>query len=164
MRIIGIDPGLNKCGWGIIEQRGSALKHVANGVIKTPSKDILSARLLNIDTELTKVLDLHAPQSAAIEETFVNKSPASSLKLGAARGAAMVSAARYGLEVHEYGANLVKKSIVGAGHADKNQMMMMIKTLLPGVQVDSEDAADALAIAICHANHASTNAFVTGKM
>ncbi len=153
MKIIGIDPGLNKCGWGVIETSGLSLKHVANGVIKTDAKLSFSERLLNIDTELTKILETHKPQTAAIEETFVNKSPASSLKLGAARGAAIVAAARYGLEVAEYGANLVKKSVVGAGHADKNQIGMMINILLPGCQAENEDAADALAVAICHAHH-----------
>lgn len=153
MRVIGIDPGLNKCGWGIIDYDQGRLKHVANGIIKTPPKQILSKRLLNIDEELSKVLKSWSPQRAAIEETFVNKSASSSLKLGHARGAAMVCLARTGLDVDEYGANLVKKTVVGAGHADKTQIQMMIKTLLPGVDLAGEDAADALAVAICHAHH-----------
>lgn len=153
MRVIGIDPGLNKCGWGIIDYDQGRLKHVANGIIKTPAKQILSNRLLNIDDELAKVLKSHSPETAGIEETFVNKSASSSLKLGHARGAAMVCVARFGLDVHEYGANLVKKTVVGAGHADKTQIEMMIKTLLPGVDLAGEDAADALAVAICHAHH-----------
>ncbi len=153
MRIIGIDPGLNKCGWGIIEYYDGRLKHVANGIIKPPVKEILSQRLLVLDIEIEKILQIYQPEQAAIEETFVNKSASSSLKLGHARGAAMVCMARFGLEVSEYGANLVKKSIVGAGHADKGQVMMMIKTLLPGVELEGEDSADALAVAITHAHH-----------
>lgn len=156
MRIIGIDPGLNKCGWGVIEYDSGRLKHVANGVITPNSKHILSKRLLCLDEELTEILKVWNPEQAAIEETFVNKSPSSSLKLGHARGVAMVSMARYDLDVHEYGANLVKKSVVGAGHAEKVQVMMMIRTLLPGVELAGEDSADALAVAICHANHHST--------
>ena len=164
MRILGIDPGLNKCGWGVIESHGSNLKYIAHGVIKPSAKLSLAERLLFIDTEMTKIVDLWKPHSAAIEETFVNKSPASSLKLGQARGVAMVAPARFGIEVAEYGANLVKKTVVGSGHADKVQILMMIKTLLPSSQVTSEDAADALAVAICHANHHSTYSQIQAKL
>lgn len=153
MRIIGIDPGLNNTGWGIIDHVGNNLSYVASGVIKTPANLPLSKRLCNIDIELQKIIALYKPHSAAIEETFVNKSGSSTLKLGMARGVAFIAPARAGLDVAEYGANKVKKSVVGAGHADKNQIQMMVKTLLPKADFKSADASDALAIAICHAHH-----------
>jgi crossover junction endodeoxyribonuclease RuvC len=155
MRIIGIDPGLNNTGWGIIEQNQNALSYIASGVIKTNAKTPLSERLHLIDSELDKVISLYKPVSSAIEETFINKSGSSSLKLGMARGVAFLAPARVGLEVAEYGANKVKKSVVGAGHADKNQIQMMVKILLPKADFKSADAADALAIAICHAHHST---------
>ena len=153
MRIIGIDPGLNNTGWGIIEKRQNTLSYVASGVIKTDSKATIAKRLCLIDIELEKVIALYTPVTSAIEETFINKSGSSSLKLGMARGVAFIAPARAGLEVAEYGANKIKKTVVGAGHADKKQIQMMVKILLPKADFTSADAADALAIAICHAHH-----------
>lgn len=155
MRILGIDPGLQKTGWGIIETHGNSLKFIACGVIKTDASKPLPERLAEIDRELEIVIKQYAPDEAAIEETFVNKNPASALKLGVARGVGMVVPARAGLYVGEYGANLIKKSIVGSGHASKDQMGMMVKTLLPQAPKMGADEADALAIAITHAHHAS---------
>ena len=153
MRILGIDPGLTKMGWGLIESRGSALSFVDSGLIRTNAKLPLYARLAEIDAKLSEIVHNYQPDTAAIEETFVNKNPASALKLGMARGVAMTVPARYGLDVGEYGANHIKKSVVGTGHAAKDQMGMMIKTLLPQSGKLSEDEADALAVAICHAHH-----------
>lgn len=153
MRIIGIDPGLNNTGWGIIEKNQNKLSFVASGVIKPDAKSSMAERLHKIDSELEQIITLYNPQTSAIEETFVNKSPASSLKLGMARGAAFLAPARAGIEVAEYSANTIKKSVVGAGHADKNQIQMMVKILLPRADFKTADAADALAIAICHAHH-----------
>lgn len=154
MRILGIDPGLQKTGWGIIESEGNALRYIACGLIKTNTSESLPERLKQIDEELTLIVSQWNPDSAAVEETFVNKNPASALKLGQARGVALVAPARAGVPVAEYGANLVKKSIVGAGHAAKEQMGMMIRVLLPACGNPGEDEADALAVAICHAHHA----------
>jgi crossover junction endodeoxyribonuclease RuvC len=156
MRILGIDPGLQKLGWGVVETDGSRLRFVAAGLVRTTAKLPLYARLAEIDHGLAAVLAAHGPAVAAIEETFMNNNAASALKLGAARGAAIVSAARAGLAVHEYAANLVKKSVVGSGHAAKQQVGLMIRTLLPAAGRLGEDEADALAIAICHAHHAQT--------
>jgi crossover junction endodeoxyribonuclease RuvC len=164
MRILGVDPGLQKTGWGIVEAEGASLKYIACGTIKTKASDPLSERLLTIDHGLSQVIVMHKPNSSAIEETFVNKNPASALKLGIARGAAFLPPARAGLHVAEYPANLVKKTIVGAGHASKDQIAMMVKTLLPLACPDSEDAADALAIAICHAQHAASHVKMGGVM
>lgn len=163
MRVFGIDPGLQCTGWGVIDVQGNKLTHISHGVIKTESKAILSERLKHIFEELTKMLTLWQPTDAAIEETFMNNNAASALKLGAARGAGMLAPAAFGLAVAEYPANLVKKSVVGAGHADKGQVQAMIKVLLPGVEASS-DAADALAIAICHAHHAATRTKLGGIM
>ncbi len=157
MRILGIDPGLNNTGWGIIEQNQNTLSFVACGVIKPDAKADTGDRLYTIDAELEKIIGLYKPHTAAIEETFVNKSPASSLKLGMARGVAFIAPARSGIDIAEYGANKVKKSVVGAGHATKDQIQMMVKILLPKADFKSEDAADALAIAICHAHHYAQN-------
>lgn len=153
MRILGIDPGLVKTGWGIIESEGHNLRFVSSGLIKPNRNNSLPDRLKVIDEEIQQVISQFSPDTAAIEETFVNKNPASALKLGVARGVAMVVPARMGLEVGEYPANLVKKSVVGAGKAGKDQMGMMIRTLLPTCGDVSEDEADALAIAITHAHH-----------
>jgi crossover junction endodeoxyribonuclease RuvC len=153
MRLLGIDPGLQKTGWGIIEVQGSKLSYIASGLVKTQASLPLYARLAEIDAGLGKVVEAYDLNGAAIEETFINNNAASALKLGQARGAAMVCVARAGYEVHEYAANLVKKSIVGTGHASKDQMGMMIKTLLPKAGKLAEDEADALAIAICHSHH-----------
>lgn len=153
MRILGIDPGLQHTGWGIIDVDGNKLGFVAAGVIDTDTSNTLPERLAMIDTALAAIIDQFGPHEAAIEETFVNQNPASALKLGHARGVAMCVPARTGLTVGTYAPNLVKKSIVGSGHADKTQMQMMVKTLLPASGKLGADAADALAIAICHAHH-----------
>lgn len=163
MRIIGIDPGLQRTGWGVIDFVGNKLTHIAHGVIKTDAKADLSERLCTIFDGLTQMLELWQPQYAAVEETFMNNNPASAIKLGQARGIAMVAPAKFGLSVAEYPANLIKKSVVGAGHAEKEQVQMMIKLLLSGVEASS-DAADALAVAICHAHHGSTKAKIGGVM
>ena len=155
MRIIGIDPGLNHTGWGIIEQNNNALTYVASGVLSFDPKKPMAQRLNHIDRELEKIIALYKPETAAIEETFVNKSGASSLKLGMARGVAFLAPARAGIDVGEYSANHIKKSVVGAGHADKKQIQMMVKVLLPKADFTKADAADALAIAICHAHNSS---------
>jgi crossover junction endodeoxyribonuclease RuvC len=163
-RVLGIDPGLQKTGWGIVEAKGAVLCYIASGTIRTKAKDPLSERLGCIDAKLEQIIAAFRPESCAIEETFVNKNPASALKLGVARGAAFIAPARAGLEVCEYPANLVKKSIVGAGHASKGQIEMMVRTLLPQATPDSEDAADALAIALCHLHHAQSRQIMGGKL
>jgi crossover junction endodeoxyribonuclease RuvC len=153
MRVLGIDPGLERTGWGIIESEGSRLSFIAAGVIRSKPSETMAVRLCRIDTELSKIIETYKPETAAIEETFVNSNSASSLKLGQARGVAILGPARAGLEVGEYAANTVKKSVVGAGHASKDQIGMMIKVLLPTSGELAADAADALAVAICHAHH-----------
>ena len=153
MRVLGIDPGLERTGWGIIDHEGSRLSFVAAGVIRSKSTEPMAVRLCRIDAELTKVIAEFKPDTSAIEETFVNSNSASSLKLGQARGVAILAPARAGLDVGEYAANTVKKSVVGAGHAAKDQIAMMIKVLLPTSGELAADAADALAVAICHAHH-----------
>ncbi|MBI1327934.1 MAG: crossover junction endodeoxyribonuclease RuvC [Alphaproteobacteria bacterium] len=152
-RILGIDPGLQRTGWGIVSIQGNALSYIASGVIKTDGTDDVFARLVTIEQELDKVITLHQPTHAAIEETFMNNNAASAIKLGMARGAAALVPARHGLKVAEYAANTVKKSVVGAGHADKAQIQAMVKILLPQAPKSGADEADALAIAICHAHH-----------
>lgn len=153
IRILGIDPGLRRTGWGLIESDGNRLVHVACGSVETSERAALGVRLVALHDGLTEVIASFAPQEAAVEATFVNVNGASTLKLGQARGIAMLVPARHGLEVAEYAPNLVKKTIVGAGHADKTQIRVMIGMLLPKADPQSEDAADALAIAICHAHH-----------
>jgi crossover junction endodeoxyribonuclease RuvC len=152
VRILGIDPGLNRTGWGVIESEGNRLRHVAHGVVTSDASDALADRLSSIYSELAKIIVAWSPAEAAVEEVFVNKNPGSTLKLGMARGVALLAPAMAGLTVGEYAANLVKKSIVGTGHADKTQIAMMVAMLLPGVKAKA-DAADALAVAICHAHH-----------
>lgn len=156
MRILGIDPGLQKTGWGMIHFESNRLQFLACGTIQTDPTLTTAERLAEISSGLEAVITAWTPDEAAIEETFVNKNPASALKLGVARGAAMVTPARLGLHVSEYAANLVKKSIVGTGHATKDQIGMMIRTLLPTAGKMGTDAADALAIAVCHAHHAAS--------
>ena len=153
VRIIGIDPGLRRCGWGIIEALDNRLSFVAGGTLTPPVDGSLAERLAALAAGLNGVLDMHAPDEAAVEETFVNAGARSALTLGQARGVVLVTPAMRGLKVAEYAANLVKKSVVGTGHADKNQVALMVRTLLPGAVVKGADAADALAIAICHAHH-----------
>jgi crossover junction endodeoxyribonuclease RuvC len=152
-RIIGIDPGLRRCGWGIIETSGNRLTFVAAGTIKPPIEGSLAERLAVLFAELGTVLNQYAPQEAAVEETFVNAGARSALILGQARGVVLLAPAARGLPVAEYAANLVKKSVVGTGHAEKGQVALMVKTLMPAADVKGADAADALAIAICHAHH-----------
>jgi crossover junction endodeoxyribonuclease RuvC len=156
MRIIGLDPGLQHTGWGIIDAVGTSLSFVAAGVIHTDAATPMAKRLVAIHDGLRGILDLHQPDEAAIEESFVNKNPASTLKLGLARGVVLLTPALYKLLVAEYSANLVKKSVVGVGHAAKEQVQMMIRVLLPAARAESADAADALAVAICHAHHRDT--------
>ncbi len=155
MRLIGLDPGLRLTGWGVIEVEGNRLRHVAHGVVKVAPANTLAERLRELFDGVAGVIEAQCPLEAAVEETFVNVNPGSTLKLGQARGVVMLAPARAGLQVFEYSANLVKKSVVGSGHADKNQIAMMVSRLLPGVDARA-DAADALAVAICHAHHRAT--------
>ncbi len=153
VRIVGFDPGLRRTGWGVIESDGNKLTHIANGVVKSDARLSLAERLLELRKGLADVIAEYQPAEAAVEQTFVNKDPAGTLKLGQARAIALLAPAEAGLPVAEYAPNQVKKAIVGAGHADKNQVGHMIATLMPGTKVANPDAADALAIAICHAHH-----------
>jgi crossover junction endodeoxyribonuclease RuvC len=153
IRILGIDPGLRRTGWGLIACEGNRLMYLACGSVETSERAELSLRLLAIHDGLSRVIDDHRPDEAAVEATFVNANASATLKLGQARGIAMLIPARAGLPVAEYAPNLVKKTIVGAGHAEKTQIRMMIGVLLPKADPQSEDAADALAIAITHAHH-----------
>ncbi|TWG98022.1 Holliday junction endonuclease RuvC [Mesorhizobium sp. J18] len=153
IRIIGIDPGLRRTGWGIIDSFGNSLRFVAAGTIRSDDKAALASRLCQLHDGLASVLHLHMPQEAAVEATFVNRDAAATLKLGQARGIAMLVPALAGLQVAEYAPNAVKKAVIGVGHGDKKQINMMVKVLLPKATFDTDDAADALAIAICHAHH-----------
>jgi crossover junction endodeoxyribonuclease RuvC len=153
IRILGIDPGLRRTGWGVVEIEGNRLGFIGCGSVTTDDQDTLAVRLLAIHDGLMRVLDQFRPDEAAVEATFVNKDARATLKLGQARGVAMVVPARAGVPVAEYAPNLVKKSIVGAGHGDKAQVRMMIGVLLPKAAPGSHDAADALAIAVTHAHH-----------
>ena len=152
MRVLGIDPGLRNLGWGVIELDGPRLRHIANGTIHSEGDD-LAQRLVALHAGLTAVIAQHSPEAAAVEQTFVNKDAVATLKLGQARGIALLVPAQAGLAVGEYAPNAVKKAVVGVGHADKTQVQHMVRHQLPGVTFDSPDAADALAIAICHAHH-----------
>jgi crossover junction endodeoxyribonuclease RuvC len=153
IRILGIDPGLRRTGWGMVASDGNRLQFVACGSLATDDKAPLAARLLAIHDGLRRVVEEYSPDEAAVEATFVNKDATATLKLGQARGIAMLVPAIAGLAVAEYAPNLVKKTIVGAGHGEKAQIRMMIGVLLPKADPRSDDAADALAIAICHAHH-----------
>lgn len=157
MRVLGIDPGLRNTGWGVIEVEGPRLRHVANGVVQSGAGE-LGPRLLALYRGLRAVIADHAPHAAAVEQTFVNKDAAGTLKLGQARGIALLVPAEAGLPVGEYAPNAVKKAIVGAGHAQKAQVEYMVRFQLPGVVLAGPDAADALAIAICHAHHLQSRA------
>ena len=156
IRIIGIDPGLRRTGWGIIESDGVRLSYVASGHIAPHADAELAYRLREIYEGLVSVIAAHAPREAAVEETFVNENAKATLKLGQARGMALLAPAMKGLRVGEYPPNLIKKTVVGAGHADKKQIQIMVGFLLPKAKFNSADEADALAIAICHASHRST--------
>ncbi|WP_424969994.1 crossover junction endodeoxyribonuclease RuvC [Dinoroseobacter sp. S76] len=152
MRVLGIDPGLRNLGWGVISSEGSRLRHIENGQIRSDGSD-LAERLLSLHQQLTEVVARLVPDAAAVEHTFVNKDATGTLKLGQARGIALVVPAAAGLKVAEYAPNHVKKSVVGVGHAGKEQIQHMVKLQLPGVTLAGPDAADALAVAICHAHH-----------
>ena len=160
IRILGIDPGLRKTGWGIVISEGSKLSFVACGCIESDGTLSLGQRLRQLHEGLNKVLAAHRPHEAAVEETFINRDPQSALKLGQARGIALVVPALAGLDVAEYAANLVKKTVVDVGHADKKQVQAMIRVLLPKAETSSADAADALAVAICHAQQRGMKALV----
>jgi len=153
LRILGVDPGLNRCGWGMIVSEGSRLSHVAHGVITPDPKQPLAQRLAEVCQGLEAVIAAQRPDEAAVEETFVNANARAALALGQARGAAMVAVARCGLLAGEYAPATIKKAVVGSGQADKTQIAFMIKRLLPASGDASADAADALAVAICHAAH-----------
>ncbi|MGI9465440.1 MAG: crossover junction endodeoxyribonuclease RuvC [Aestuariivirgaceae bacterium] len=153
IRIIGIDPGLRRTGWGVIACEGSRLSYVADGTLTSDAKASLAERLLQLHGKLAEVIDAWTPDEAAVEETFVNKDARATLKLGHARGIALLVPASVGLRVAEYAPNMVKKTVVGVGHAQKDQIGAMVKILLPKCTPDSADSADALAIAICHAQH-----------
>lgn len=153
MIILGLDPGLGTTGWGLIEAEGNRLTHVANGQVKTDAAAPLPERLARLADQLEALLDEHRPNSAAVEEVFVNKNPQSTLKLSHARGVALMCAARSGLVVGEYAPSLVKKAVVGTGGAEKAQVHAMVQRLLPGTRIAGPDAADALAVAITHAHH-----------
>ena len=152
LRVIGIDPGLRRCGWGVIDVDGPSLRHVADGTVE-PKGDALGPRLAQLHAGLADVIGRHAPQAAALEMTFVNKDGQGTLKLGQARGVAFLALAQAGLDVGEYQPNTVKKTVVGAGHAAKQQIDHMVRLTLPGCVPSGPDAADALAIAITHALH-----------
>ncbi len=160
MRVLGLDPGLRALGWGVIESSGPRLSHVANGVCRTGTAP-LGARLASLFEQLTEVWERHAPDEAAVERTFVNKDGVSTLKLGQARGIAMLVPSMAGVVVGEYAPNAVKKAVVGVGHADKRQVEHMVRMQLPGTRISGQDAADALAVAICHAHLARSRALVT---
>ncbi len=161
MLILGIDPGLRKTGWGIVFSQGSALQYRASGTIKTDPDESLAVRLADIHRGIADIIRQWKPDEAAVEETFINKNAASALKLGQARGVALCAPALCGLPVAEYSANRIKKSVVGTGHADKIQIAMMVKRLLPACGKIEPDEADALAAAITHAHYAGVNKVLT---
>jgi crossover junction endodeoxyribonuclease RuvC len=160
MRIVGLDPGLAHTGWGVVDIRDNRLSHVADGVIDTDERQPLAERLAGLHRALAEVIRRFQPAEAAVEETFVNRNARTTLKLGQARGVALAVPALAGVAVAHYPPNLVKKSVVGTGHAGKEQVAMMVRVLLRGALVGRADAADALAVAICHAHHRETAARV----
>ncbi|OWU85483.1 Holliday junction resolvase [Oceanicola sp. 22II-s10i] len=155
MRVLGIDPGLRNLGWGVIRVDGSRISHIGNGICQGDG-DTLAERLLSLHRQLTEVVAAYQPDAAAVEQVFVNRDGAGTLKLGQARGIALLVPAAAGLAVGEYAPNTVKKSVVGVGHAQKQQVLHMVRLQLPGAEIAGPDAADALAIAICHALHLGT--------
>ena len=155
MRVLGLDPGLRHTGWGVIDVAGNRLVHVADGVIHAAADQPLAVRLVSLFRQITAVVERFRPDEAAVEETFVNRNPSSTLRLGVARGVVLLAPAECGLPVAEYSANFIKKAVVGAGHAEKSQVQLMVRRLLPGCVGGQPDAADALAVAICHAHHAT---------
>jgi crossover junction endodeoxyribonuclease RuvC len=154
MRVLGLDPGLRHTGWGIIDIAGNRLVHVADGIMHAAADQPLAMRLVSLFRQTIAVIERFRPHEAAIEEAFVNRNPASTLKLGVARGVLLLAPAERGLPVAEYSANMIKKAVVGAGHADKTQVALMVRRILAGQAVATADAADALAVAICHAHQA----------
>jgi crossover junction endodeoxyribonuclease RuvC len=156
VRVLGLDPGLRHTGWGVIDVTGNRLAHIADGVVHAAIDQPLAMRLVSLFRQITSVVERFHPDEAAVEETFVNRNPASTLKLGVARGVVLLAPAERGLPVAEYSANLIKKAVVGAGHAGKAQVQLMVRRLLPGCEIDQSDAADALAVAICHAHQVET--------
>jgi crossover junction endodeoxyribonuclease RuvC len=153
LRLLGIDPGLRFTGWGLIEVTGNRLRHLADGVLATDAADAVPARLRLLHDGLAALIALHRPDEAAVEQTYVNRNGEATLKLGYARGVALLAPALAGIPVAEYGAKSVKLAVVGTGGADKTQVMEMVRRLLPGAALKRADAADALAVAICHAHH-----------
>ena len=153
IRILGVDPGLRRTGWGIVEIAGNALTFIAAGTVKAPLDGDLASRLVALHRGLTEIVAEFRPDEAAVEQTFVSRDASATLKLGQARGIALLVPALAGLGVAEYAPNAIKKTVVGAGHAEKVQIRLMVRVLLPRAEFDSDDAADALAIAICHAHH-----------
>jgi crossover junction endodeoxyribonuclease RuvC len=163
MRILGLDPGLRVTGWGIVEATGNRLSHIADGVVTSDDGAGLAERLAQLHDGVMAIIERFDPAEAAVEETFVNRNPLSTLKLGQARGVVLLAPARCGLPVAEYTPNAVKKAVVGRGHAEKAQIALMVRTLLPGADPARADAADALAVAICHAHlRASQHAVAAG--
>ena len=158
IRILGLDPGLARMGWGMVSLEGTRLSHIAHGVIATKTAMGLGLRLLNLHRELTAVIAGHRPAAIAVEQAFVARDPSAALKLGHARAVALLAAAEAGLEIAEYSPNHIKKAVVGAGHAGKDQVQFMVKRLLPSCSVKEADAADALAAAIAHAHLSGTRA------
>lgn len=157
IRIIGIDPGLRRTGWGVIETLGNSLRFVASGTVVSDGDIDLASRLCQLHDGLAEVVHTYTPDEAAVEQTFVNKDAVATLKLGQARGVVMLVPARAGLPVSEYAPNAVKKAVIGVGHGEKQQIHMMVKILMPKAQFKGNDAADALAIAICHAHNRVAN-------
>jgi crossover junction endodeoxyribonuclease RuvC len=164
VRILGLDPGLGRMGWGVIDVSGTRLLHVAHGVIVTRAADGLGLRLLKLHDEVAHIIAEFGPGAIAVEQAFVHKDPSAALKLGHARAVALLAAAQAGLEIAEYAPNHIKKSVVGAGHADKRQIQMMVCRLLPACGVEAGDAADALAAAIAHAHLAGTRARIMAAL
>lgn len=151
--ILGIDPGLNRCGWGLVASEGSRMSHIAHGVIMPKAQQQLASRLSCLFDELSAVIEMHRPHEAAVEETFVNSNARAALALGQARGVALAAAARTGIAVAEYSPSTIKKAVVGSGAADKDQIAFMVRRLLPTAGAVTADAADALGVALCHAAH-----------
>jgi crossover junction endodeoxyribonuclease RuvC len=156
MRVLGLDPGLRHTGWGVIDSAGGRLVHIADGIAHAAAGETMAMRLVTLFRQLTAVVERFRPDEAAVEESFVNRNPASTLKLGLARGVVLLAPAERGLPVAEYSANSIKKAVVGAGHAEKAQVALMVRRILSGPTIGAADAADALAVAICHAHHAET--------
>jgi len=164
LRILGIDPGLTRCGWGIILSDGPRLSHIAHGVVRPKADLPMGRRLSAILDALEGVIEQHDPHEAAVEETFVNANPKSALALGQARGAALIAPARHGLDIAEYSPAEIKKSLVGNGQAEKEQVAFMVRRLIPAAGNVASDAADALAVAICHAAHGGMRKKIGGKV